>query len=374
MGSNQVWAIKTNEYGFKEWDKTIFTNGTDRVGYGVQTPDGCYAFANYTEATIAGYQTQVPRPLEDYWIVKFCDTSFRANLISTNTQSCNNNCNGAASVVPFYGVAPYHYLWQPANDTTATVNNLCAGFNNVTITDAGGRTLTKTIVITSLSSPAVSINTSDTTICASDSARICAVSTATNYVWNNNATTACVYTSLAGNYYVTVTGNNGCTTVSNHIAINVLTLPSVSISVNGDTLNAYGAYTYQWYLNDNVIAGATDSTYIVQQSGSYTVAVTNGSGCTAFSNDILITGIQPSIAHPQFSIYPNPATTQLNISVDQALRGAQLNVYDVTGALVHSTKLETTNLKLETVRFANGVYIAEVKTTTGSQRVKWVKM
>jgi len=89
--------------------------------------------------------------------------------------------------------------------------------------------------------------------------------------------------------------------------------------------------------------------------------------------DILI-GNGKLIEQLQFSLSPNPATNQLNITFDENIVGAQLNIYNTTGALVQSTKLETQNLKLETANFSSGVYIAELKTATGSQCVKWVKM
>jgi hypothetical protein len=71
---------------------------------------------------------------------------------------------------------------------------------------------------------------------------------------------------------------------------------------------------------------------------------------------------------------PNPATTQLNINIDETLVGAQLNIYNTTGALVQATQLQTINNKLETGNLPAGMYIAEVKTREGSFKKRWVKM
>ena len=76
----------------------------------------------------------------------------------------------------------------------------------------------------------------------------------------------------------------------------------------------------------------------------------------------------------KFIIFPNPATSQLNITIDESLLGAQLNIYDVTGFLIKQEKLKDQSSKLEIQNMPTGVYVAEVKTATGLQKIKWVKM
>jgi|SRR6185436_4019082 len=58
LGSEQTWVLKTDSLGIKEWDKTIFTLGHDEQGSAIQTKEGCYAVANYTNGGIGGYKTQ----------------------------------------------------------------------------------------------------------------------------------------------------------------------------------------------------------------------------------------------------------------------------------------------------------------------------
>ena len=74
------------------------------------------------------------------------------------------------------------------------------------------------------------------------------------------------------------------------------------------------------------------------------------------------------------SLSPNPATTQLNITIDQTLVGTQLNIYNTTGVLVQTVLLSTVNHQLSTESLSTGVYIAEVKTREGSFKKRWVKM
>jgi hypothetical protein len=68
-------------------------------------------------------------------------------------------------------------------------------------------------------------------------------------------------------------------------------------------------YTYQWKLNNSIITGATNSSYIANQSGSYVVLV-DSNGCKSTSQSVIIT------------VNPNP-TVSINslgnfINVNQA--------------------------------------------------------
>lgn len=53
------------------------------------------------------------------------------------TDATCGSCDGAITVTPIGGVAPYTYLWN-TGATTATIGNLCAGVYNVEVTDANG--------------------------------------------------------------------------------------------------------------------------------------------------------------------------------------------------------------------------------------------
>ncbi|MEP7168821.1 MAG: T9SS type A sorting domain-containing protein, partial [Bacteroidota bacterium] len=75
LGQEQIWIVKTNSSGTKQWDKTIFTTGHDETGYAIQTKDECYVIANGTYAGTGGYKTQASQGSADYWFIKFCDST-----------------------------------------------------------------------------------------------------------------------------------------------------------------------------------------------------------------------------------------------------------------------------------------------------------
>ncbi len=75
IGAVQTWIIKTDSVGNKQWDKTIFANGTVTTANAFQTKDGCYAIGSYTWAEVGWDKSQSTWDSSvDYWIVKFCDT------------------------------------------------------------------------------------------------------------------------------------------------------------------------------------------------------------------------------------------------------------------------------------------------------------
>ena len=76
----------------------------------------------------------------------------------------------------------------------------------------------------------------------------------------------------------------------------------------------------------------------------------------------------------KFSISPNPATNQLNITIDESLVGSTLNIYNQTGAVVQSVLLSTVNGQLSTEALPAGMYVAEVKGNYATARQRWVKM
>lgn len=71
----QIWIVKTDTAGNKEWDKTIFTPKRCE-GYALQTKEGCYAVGSYTTSGIGAYKTQPnwdnTESTYDYWVLRFC--------------------------------------------------------------------------------------------------------------------------------------------------------------------------------------------------------------------------------------------------------------------------------------------------------------
>ncbi|MEP7169044.1 MAG: T9SS type A sorting domain-containing protein [Bacteroidota bacterium] len=129
LGQEQTWVIKTDINGIKQWDKTLHTGGHDEAGFAIQTSDGCYAMANTTEAGIGGDKTQPSWGYQDFWIVKFCDTTVTTSI----TQ------------LPQLPQLPFSILPNPATETIKLKWNKEQKEKQITINDLFGREVLKEV-------------------------------------------------------------------------------------------------------------------------------------------------------------------------------------------------------------------------------------
>jgi len=127
---------------------------------------------------------------------------------------CNNGCNGSIVVTPIGGLAPYVINWTNGSNTL-TLNNLCSGTYNFSLTDANGCVYNGTSTL--LNPPPLQLPTVTSTnpTCFG----YCDGSSIVNpvdglapytYLWNDGQTTQTATNLCSGNYSVTVTDANNC--------------------------------------------------------------------------------------------------------------------------------------------------------------------
>jgi hypothetical protein len=137
---------------------------------------------------------------------------------------------------------------------------------------------------------------------------------------------------------------------------------SVAVSVTGGT-----DYNILWS------TGSTDSAVTGLSDGTYTVTVTDSSGCPQVRSISIpvVSGINPlGQSKPDIQIFPNPASGFLNLKAT-GFTPETISVYDVNGRRV-SGGLFTPRLDVSTL--AQGVYMAEIKGHGIIARARFVKM
>lgn len=161
------------------------------------------------------------------------------------------------------------------------------------------------------------------------------------------ATGSSFQASTAGNYTVQVA--NACAPVrSSVVTVSVNTAVRPVIVANGFTLSSNAVSAIQWLLDGVPIPGATGPTYNVVKSGRYSVQG-NVNGCgVAISNEIVLTilATEPIASTEGLSVYPNPATTLLTVSVPVTTSLPQppvLRLTDLNGITVRQAVLERTS-------------------------------
>lgn len=198
--------------------------------------------------------------------------------------------------------------------------------------------------------------------CGKNKDTICAAPGYSSYLWSNGSTGQCLISNTPGNYTVTVTEGNGCTAVSGNVVIELL--PQPVISRQGDLLTCTGSYSsYQWLLNGVAIPGAEGTSLIATAPGSYSVEVSNGTGCTSTSSSIIVASVSTIAGDgSRVTVYPNPAGNgNWHVEINAALTGALCRIYDVEGNTVYSTILTGTETILNT-NLAAGTYVMRVST------------
>jgi gliding motility-associated-like protein len=224
------------------------------------------------------------------------------NAITATTTQTNVLCNGAATgsamVNAIGGTGAFTFTWSPSGGTAATATGLNAGLYTVTITDANSCTATQTFNITEPAALTSVISFTAATCGSPNGSASVNVSGGTGaytYAWSPSGGSSATASALSsGNYTVTFTDANGCTgthsvNVSSVLGPTVTIVSSDSVSCFGGSDGAAAAntsggtapYTYLWSNADN------DSLAGNLTAGSYSVTVTDASGCTGTTSIVI---------------------------------------------------------------------------------------
>jgi len=188
------------------------------------------------------------------------------------------------------------YIWN-TGATTQTISVNQNGTYSVTVTDIFGFTSSDSLIVTYPGN----LDFTDTLICLYDIIVIDPeLDSNYTYLWSTGSTDSIIYVSDTGSYWVTITDTVSCSVVSDTISVFLDYYPS-NASLGIDTNFCSGNYislqvgasetiSYLWSPG-----GETDSTKIIDTSGTYYVTVTNINGCVAIDTiDVNIIGVAPA--------------------------------------------------------------------------------
>lgn len=95
--------------------------------------------------------------------------------------------------------------------------------------------------------------------------------------------------------------------------------------------------TFQWYLNGNIINGATQNSYTPTTQGVYSVFVSTSGSCSFMSGDynFYFVDIKEQENNPGISVYPNPFTTYITLDINEYVDGdIEYMIYNNIGKLI----------------------------------------
>lgn len=275
------------------------TNGTAVANVTGGTPPYTYQWDDGNQQTTATatnlapgvYRLQVTDAngcIDNSQITVGGEVGFSVRVTITDP-SCDAPSSGVAVAVVSTGSGSYAYRWN-TNATTAAITSLPSGTYIVTVTDNDtGCSAVANGTVTAANTIDLSTDQTDTNCTGGDDGT--ATVTATGgmppyaYAWSNGETTPTIENLAAGNYTVTVTDITGCTATTSVqiMAMGILETRLTTFDVtchqlaNGEIRSQVTAgnapYLYAWS------NGATTATISNLAADTYTLTVTDASGC-----------------------------------------------------------------------------------------------
>ncbi len=202
--------------------------------------------------------------------------------------SCSGNTRGKIEARVQGGQAPYSWAW--GNGATGPqLDQLAPGTYTVTVTDAGGCSVSASFEVETAGNLGLAFETIDPSCAGETNGFVLPVvsggSEPYTYVWSNGASAAQLTDVPAGTYTVTITDANGCA-IEGEVTLKApspLTVegqvqhagPGVLGSIEVQTTGGEKPYSYLWG------SGETSSARFNLGAGTYSVTVTDALGCTA---------------------------------------------------------------------------------------------
>jgi PKD repeat protein len=309
-------------------DTTISTSGN----YTVTVTDGNGCSSTSNPITITVNPTTVTT-ITANGPLTFCDGD---NVVLTSSLAAGNT-------------------WNPNGETSQSITVNTSGSYSVTDnTGCGGTSLSTNIVVNP--NPATPVITANgpTTFCDGGNV-ILSSSSASNNTWSpGGATTQDTTISTSGNYTVTVTDGNGCSSTSNPITITVNPVTTPVITANGsltfcdgDNVVLTSSLTAGNTWNPN---GETSQSITVNTSGSYSVTDNTGCGGTSLSTNIVV---NPNPATPVITAN-GPTTFCDGDNVILSSSSASDNTWSPGGTTTQDTTISTSDDYTVTVTDGNG--------------------
>ncbi|MDA3909767.1 MAG: gliding motility-associated C-terminal domain-containing protein [Bacteroidales bacterium] len=214
-----------------------------------------------------------------------------ALIPSISNVSCFGDNDGSVTASATGGDGNYSYLWSDGQDSSIA-ENLSAGDYTVTVTDGNGCTADSTISVNENPELIAMITSSVNVLCygdASGSANVTANGGDGNYsyLWSDGQNTSIAENLIAGEYTVTVTDGNGCTSETSVVITNEN--PQIQVSFSTSDVSCFGGndgtttvtatggsgiFTYNWS------HGASGNSVSNLSAGEYHVTISDDYACS----------------------------------------------------------------------------------------------
>ena len=317
------------QFGSDGEDSAVYSVAVDETGYAYIT--GYFAGTVDFDPSNDIFNLSHNGSYRDFFVVKLCK-NFIPNISS---QESTTFCEGGeVRLMSSFGSS---YLWGNG-ETTQSIQTSLPGIYTLTVTNSNGCSNSVSKEIKIASNPVVTIE-GNSSLCDSNTVTWTAFG-GISYLWNTGITTPSINLNTLGEYNVSVTNEEGCTTIGTKSldsgsGFNVLVSGNTHFCEgNGTTLTVNEGTTFLWN------TGATSQAIFVSSSGEFRVTVTDENGCSAISMPIIVT-INPLLVPSVDIISSNNAICEGDIVTFTAMpiNGGALPTYqwNINGVLQTET-------------------------------------
>lgn len=291
-GGTDCYIVKLKNNGVIEWDKSIGGSNFDGANDIQQTKDGGYIIAGYTNSYDV-FCSNSYNGGTDYYVAKF-DNTF-------TTQLWTVSLGGAKSDMANSIFETLDGGFIIAGDSYSTNGDISSHYGTDGYKDCWivklKKYCTPVVTLTKQGFPKV---------CQGEKV-ILTTNNNTNYLyeWKKDgiiivgATDFSYTTNIEGTYSVDVTNESNCKSTTNSVTISMISSTPVSITSNitpticeGENVilnaNIGNGFSYQWKKDDVDIVNSIFSSLTVNESGSYSVVLSNENNCKSNSSPILV--------------------------------------------------------------------------------------
>jgi len=221
--------------------------------------------------------------------------------------SCFGSCNGSVTGGATGGGGTLiTYSWSNGS-VNPVISGLCAGTYTLTVTNDLGCQDTETATVTSPTAIVVTPSVTNATCGTANGSATVSVSGGSSpytYSWSTGSTTTGITGVVSGTYYVTVTDSHSCQQIQ---TVNISDVGGATVTTNFTPVSCFGGsngtasvsatggtspYSYNWS------AGGSGTSVAGLAAGTYTVTVTDNSGCVSTQT---VTVTQPTVVSGSIS-------------------------------------------------------------------------
>ncbi len=340
-----VDAITTLVAGFSSG--STFPVGATTVTYSVADSAGNTSTCSFTVTVNDSINPTITAPAN---VNATTNSGCTATGVNLGTAIAADNC----SVASIINDAPIAF---PIGNTTVTWTvtdgngNIATTTQTVTVTDTVNPTITAPANVTECNGTAIVLGTPTT-------ADNCTVANVTN----NAPVTFPVGTTTV--VWTVTDGNGNTATASQTVTLEPAIDSTTSTSSITITAHQAGA-TYQWLnctTGNSPITGATSQSYTATANGSYAVIVTLN-GCSATSACVTINnmGVDEWADNNSVVIYPNPATSEIQITSNK-FNITSVQIVNVLGEeVIKELIINNEKLTMDVSSLTKGVYFVRIE-------------